>query len=222
MTSTKALEDAVSAFAGLRPRLFHIAHRILGSTAEAEDVVQDAWLRWQNTDRAQVLNPPAYLTRTTARLALNVAQSARSRHETAGPLLAEPVDTRTDPVALAERAEALELALLLLLEKLDPTERAAYVLRVAFEYSYSEIADNLQLSQVNTRQLVSRAHKRLFAERRRKTVSTGEHRRFLEAFVAAAQSGNLTCLEDVLTVDHDRDRIQAAKHTRRTRQLAAT
>jgi RNA polymerase sigma-70 factor (ECF subfamily) len=220
MTSTRALEDAVSVFIALRPRLFYIARRILGSTAEAEDVVQDAWLRWQNTDRAQVLNPPAYLIRTTSCLALNVAQSARSRHETAHPRLGEPIDTSTDPVTRAEQGEALELALRLLLERLDPTERAAYVLRVAFDYSYSQIADNLQLSQVNTRQIVSRARKRLFTERR-KAVSTVEHQRFLEAFVAAAQSGNLTGLENLLTVDTDRHRIQAAERSIRTRQLAA-
>jgi RNA polymerase sigma-70 factor (ECF subfamily) len=204
------LEDAVSDFVAIRPRLSLIAYRILGSAAEAEDVVQDAWLRWQNTDRSQVLNPAAFLSRTTARLALNVAQSARSRHEvSAGPWLAETIDTGADPVIRAERADALDQALHLLLEKLNPTERAAYVLRVAFDYPYSKIADNLQLSQVNTRQIVSRARKRLDAEGRGR-VSTAEHRRFRGAFVAAARSGNLTGLESLLTVDTRRDQVRAA------------
>ncbi|MBX7554558.1 sigma-70 family RNA polymerase sigma factor [Streptomyces sp. NPDC004232] len=196
--SIKALEDAVSVFTALRPRLLRIAYRTLGSRTEAEDVVQDAWLRWQNTDRARVLDPPAFLARTTAHLALNVAQSARSRHETdAGPGVPRTIDTSPDPLARAERAEALELALRLLLEKLSPTERAAYVLRIAFDYPYSQIAHSLQLSQVNTRQIVSRAHKRLFVERS-KPVSTLEHRRLLTAFVAAAHSGNLAGLEHLL------------------------
>lgn len=208
--STKTLDDAVSAFVAVRPRLSCIAYRILGSATEAEDVVQDAWLRWQKTDRARVLNPAAFLSRTTARLALNVAQSARSRHEVgAGPWPVEAIDTGTDPVTGAERAEALDQALRLLLEKLNPTERAAYVLRVAFDYPYSEIADSLRLSQVNTRQIVSRARKRLGAEGREQ-VSTAEHRRFRGAFVAAARSGNLTGLEVLLTVDTERDRAQAA------------
>lgn len=218
MPAANTLEDAASAFVAFRPRLFRIAHRILGSATEAEDVVQDTWLRWQNTDRARVLDPPAFLARTTARLALNVAQSARSRHEAgASPWLAEAIDTRPDPVTRVERAEAVELALRLLLEKLDPTERAAYLLRVAFEYPYSRIADNLQLSQVNTRQIVSRAGKRLFTGRRR-PVSPAEHQRLLDAFVAAAQSGDLTGLENVLAVDTGRDQIQAAKRSTYTRQ----
>jgi RNA polymerase sigma-70 factor (ECF subfamily) len=208
--ATKTLEDAVSDFIAIRPRLSLIAYRILGSAAEAEDVVQEAWLRWQNTDRSQVLNPAAFLSRTTARLALNVVQSARSRHEvSAGPWLAETIDTGADPVTRAERADALDQALGLLLEKLNPTERAAYVLRVAFDYPYSKIADNLRLSQGNTRQIVSRARKRLDREGRGQ-VSTAEHRRFRGAFVDAAQSGNLTGLESLLTVDTRRDRVRAA------------
>lgn len=200
MPSAKAMTDAVSSFIALRPQLFYVAFRILESTTEAEDVVQDAWLRWQNTDRARVLDPPAFLARTTARLALNVAQSARSRHEiSVGPWLSETIDTHTDPVSRAERAEALERALRLLLEKLTPTERAVYVLRIAFDYPYSQIAGSLRLSEANTRQIVSRARKRIFAERGN-PVSTVEHQRLLEAFVTAAQSGDLTDLENLLTV----------------------
>jgi RNA polymerase sigma-70 factor (ECF subfamily) len=99
---------------------------MLGSAAEAEDIVQDVWLRWQTTDRSVVLDPPAYLATAATRLAINIAQSARSRRETyVGPWLPEPVDTSVDPLLGAERGEALEFAVLLLLERLSPTERAA-------------------------------------------------------------------------------------------------
>jgi RNA polymerase sigma-70 factor (ECF subfamily) len=184
-----------------RPRLFGIAYRVLGSAVEAEDILQEAWLRWQNTDRAAVREPAAFLATATARLAINVAQSARVRRESyTGPWLPEPVDTRADPQLGAERAEALDLAVLFLLEKLNPVERAAYVLREAFDYPYPQIADMLETSEANTRQLVSRARKRLSAQRR-EPVSPAEHRRLMEVFLAAAQTGDLSGLENVLTAD---------------------
>ena len=149
---TNAPDDGLSDFISVRPRLFGIAYRMLGSAVEAEDVVQDAWMRWQTTDRSAVLNPAAFLVTTTTRLSINVAESSRSRRETyVGPWLPEPIDTSEDPTLGAERGEALELALLLLLEKLTPTERAAYTLREAFDYPYREIADILQLTEAHTR-----------------------------------------------------------------------
>ena len=121
-------EDGLSAFAPVRPRLFGIAYRMLGSAAEAEDVVQDVWMRWQSTNRKAVENPAAFLATTTTRLCINLAQSAHTRRETyIGTWLPEPVDTSADPGIGAERGEAIKLAVLLLLEKLSPTERAAYV-----------------------------------------------------------------------------------------------
>jgi RNA polymerase sigma-70 factor (ECF subfamily) len=169
--------------------------------AEAEDILQEVWLRWQKTDRTVVVDPPAFLARITTRLAINVAQSARARRETyVGPWLPEPVDTSADPAVGAERGEAVEFAVLLLLEKLSPTERAAYVLREAFDYPYGEIADILQISAVNTRQIVSRARKHLAAERR-EPVDTAEHRRFLEVFLAAARAGDVAALEDLFAAD---------------------
>ncbi|WP_327696538.1 sigma-70 family RNA polymerase sigma factor [Streptomyces sp. NBC_00459] len=195
------LDEAAEVFQRLRPRLFGIAYRVLGSVSEAEDVVQDAWVRWQGTDRGVVLDPGAFLARTTTRLAINVAQSARVRREAyVGQWLPEFVDTRVDPQVGAERGEALELAVLLVLEKLNPVERAAYVLREAFDYPYDEIAGMLQLAQANTRQIVSRARKRLSAERR-DSVDAAEHRRLLEAFVAAARHGDVAALENVLSAD---------------------
>jgi DNA-directed RNA polymerase specialized sigma24 family protein len=114
------LEQAAAVFTAVRPRLFGIAYRMLGSAAEAEDLVQDVWLRWQAYDRGAVTNPAAFLATATTRLAINVLQSARARRETyVGTWLPEPVDTSADPYLGAERGEALEFAVLLLMEKLS-------------------------------------------------------------------------------------------------------
>lgn len=198
---TDSLDEATKVFMAARPQLFGIAYRVIGSTVEAEDVLQEAWLRWQHTDRTAVREPRAFLTTVTARLAINLAQSARVRRESyTGPWLPEPVDTSADPHLGAERAEALDLAVLFLLEKLNPVERAAYVLREAFDYPYQDIAEMLETSEANTRQLVSRARKRLSSDRRR-PVSAAAHRRLMGVFLAAAQTGDLSVLEHVLTED---------------------
>lgn len=192
-------DDGLSAFVDVRPRLFGIAYRMLGSVSEAEDIVQDVWLRWQATDRSVVENPSAFLATTTTRMCINFSQSARSRRETyVGPWLPEPVDTSADPALGAERGEALAFAILLLLEKLSPTERAAYILREAFDYSYRQIADILQMEEANTRQLVSRARKHI-AEGRHKPASLQEQQRLLEAFIGAAQTGDLVALEGLFS-----------------------
>jgi RNA polymerase sigma-70 factor (ECF subfamily) len=194
-------DDGLSAFAPVRPRLFGIAYRMLGSATEAEDIVQDVWLRWQSTNRSAVENPPAYLATTTTRLCINLAQSAHTRRETyIGTWLPEPVDTSSDPGIGAERGEALKLAVLMLLEKLSPGERAAYVLREAFDYSYNEIAEILQMEEANVRQLVSRARKHI-ADGRRASVSPDEQRRLLEAFIAAAQKADMAALESLFAED---------------------
>lgn len=196
-----SLDRAVRDFEAARPRLFGIAYRILGSAVEAEDVVQEAWLRWQNAERDEIREPAAFLATVTTRVAINAAQSAASRRESyIGPWIPEPVDTSADPQLGAERAEALDLAVLFLLEKLNPVERAAYVLREAFDYPYARIAEMLETSEANTRQLTSRARKRL-AEERRQAVDTQTHRRLLNAFLGAAQAGNMSELEQVLTQD---------------------
>ncbi|WP_241562449.1 RNA polymerase sigma-70 factor [Streptomyces hoynatensis] len=196
-----SLDQATRDFVAARPRLFGIAYRMLGSAAEAEDVVQDVWLRWQKADRSGILDPAAYLSTVAARLALNVAQSARVRRETyVGPWLPEPVDTSADPQVGAERNRALELAVLFLLERLNPLERAAYVLREAFDYPHKQVAAVLGTSEANARQLASRARKRLAAERREQ-VGAAEHRRLLTAFLAAARIGDLPALEKLLAAD---------------------
>jgi RNA polymerase sigma-70 factor (ECF subfamily) len=175
-----------------------IAYKILGSAAAAEDVVQDAWLRWQAIDRSVVRNAPAYLARTTTRLALNLSRSACSRRETyVGTWLLEPVDTRLDAQSEIERGEALERALLLLLERLSPKERAAYVLREAFNYPYRKIAGVLKLAEANARQLVARSRKRVADSRARPPAGTVDRQRLLDAFIAAAQKGDASALEEL-------------------------
>jgi RNA polymerase sigma-70 factor (ECF subfamily) len=195
------LDSAVGAFNEARPRLFGIAYRMLGSVAEAEDIVQEAWLRWQQTDRAVVRNPAGFLTTVTTRLAINAAGSARIRREQyVGPWLPEPVDTSADPSLGAESSEALETAVLVLMEKLGPEQRAAYVLRQAFDYSYDRIAEILSTSAGNARQLVSRAQKHV-GSRRQEPVDPAKRRELLEAFVAAARDGDVKRLEQVLSAE---------------------
>lgn len=195
------LEAAVAVFTNVRPRLFGIAYRMLGSATEAEDLVQDVWLRWQTTDRTVVVNPAAFLATTTTRLAINALQSARVRRETyIGPWLPEPVDTSADPYLGAERGEALEFASLLLMEKLTPNERAAYVLREAFDYSYAQIADVLGSTEPAVRQLVSRARKHVTGDRRTPATAAAQ-RELLSSFIKAARSGDMTGLERLFTPD---------------------
>lgn len=189
------LEDAAAVFMSVRPRLFGIAYRMFGSVTEAEDLLQEVWLRWQACDRGAVLNPAAFLATTTTRLAINTLQSAQVRRETyLGPWLPEPVDTSADPYLGAERGEALELAALLLMEKLTPNERAAYVLREAFDYPYGLIADILRSTEPAARQLVSRARRHM-TEERRTPVSAAAQRKLLATFLAAARSGDMAALE---------------------------
>ncbi|NEA34222.1 RNA polymerase sigma-70 factor [Streptomyces sp. SID13031] len=198
---TTDLDRTAADFALARPRLFGIAYRMLSSVQEAEDLVQDVWLKWQTYDRDTVREPAAFLATMITRLAINASQTARARRETyIGPWLPEPVDTSADPTLGAERGEALELAMLVLLEKLSPAQRAAYILREAFDYPYDQIAEIVQLSEANVRQLVSRSRKRLAGERREQ-VSTDEQRKLLATFMAAAQEGDLAALVELLAAD---------------------
>jgi RNA polymerase sigma-70 factor, ECF subfamily len=202
LRAVPAVSDADTAsFQTVRPRLFGIAYRVLGNRSEADDVVQDAWIRWQRTDRDQIRDPAAFLATMTARLALTVGQSARARHELCiGSLPADVADVGADPSRLAEQGEALEGALLALLEKLAPIERAAYILREAFDYPYRRIGEVLGLSEANARQVVTRARMHLRGDRRRR-VGSGGHRRLINTFIAAAQTGELASLERLLGAD---------------------
>jgi RNA polymerase sigma-70 factor (TIGR02957 family) len=188
-------------FLAVRPRLFGIAYRMLGSATEAEDVLQEVWLRWQDYDHDSVEAPAAFLATVTTRLSINAATTARARHETyIGPWLPEPVDTSADPALGAERGEALEFAVLLLLGRLTPVERAAYVLREAFDYPYATISEIVQLKEPAVRQLVSRARKHLVAQRRM-PVASEQQRELLAAFLTAAQAGDFASLEKLFAED---------------------
>ena len=202
-------DDGLSAFLSMRSRLFGIAYRMLGSAAEAEDIVQDVWVRWQTTDRSLVRDAAAFLATTTTRLAINVMQSARSRRETyVGPWWPEPVDTSADPALGAERGEGLEAGIRLLLEKLLPTERAAYILREAFDYPYRDIAKVLRLEEANARQVVTRARQHV-AKGRRVPASSTERTRLLGAFIAATQDGDVARLEGLFASAALRQRVAA-------------
>ena len=189
-------------FVHIRRRLFPIAHRIVGNADEVEDVLQETWLRWQHVDRTTVINAEAFLVTVTTRLAINLVQSARRRHETyVAPWLHEDAEGRAaDPQAETERGEAIELAVQLVLERLPPSERAAYVLREGFEYPDRQIAETLQIGAANARQLVTRARARI-ALARRYPYSAPARSVLLRAFAKASRNGDLTGLEALLAAD---------------------
>ena len=196
-------DDGLSAFLSVRPRLFGIARRMLGDSAEAEDIVQEVWLRWQTTDRSMVRDAAAFLVTTTTRLAINLMQSAHSRRETSvGSWLSEPVDTSISPRLRAERGQALAFGIAVLLETLNPIERAAFILREAFDYPYRDIANVLRLEEANARQVVTRARQHVASGRRTDAGSAGQ-RRLVDTFIAAAHHGDVARLEGLLVSDVD-------------------
>jgi len=200
--------DTIS-FERARPRLVNVARRVLGNPADADDVVQDAWMRWLHTDRSAVRDPAAFLVTTTTRLALNHGQSARVRREmTVAPSLVDAVDADADPAAGTEQRDAVELALRTVLESLSPSERGVYVLREAFDYPHRKIASALGLTEANARQLVARARRHVSGGRRW-DVNARELRRLVELFVAAAQTGDLAALERFLAEGDSDVRIAA-------------
>ncbi|MFI1380484.1 sigma-70 family RNA polymerase sigma factor [Embleya sp. NPDC020886] len=181
-------------FESVRSRLLGIAYRYLGRAADAEDVVQDVWLRWQRVDPARVRDPAAFLATVTAHAALNAATSAWARHEVSVEFRSPThAPWSVDPAPGAERREALASALRLLMERLPPVERAVYILREAFAYPFREIADLLGLSEGNARQLAFRARGHL-ARRRHRPVDPAELDGLLEAFLDAARTGNMARL----------------------------
>ncbi|WP_328297563.1 RNA polymerase sigma-70 factor [Streptomyces sp. NBC_00435] len=193
-------------FEAHRPRMFGLAYRMLGSAAEAEDIVQDAYLRWSSAaDREGIEHLGAWLAKVVTRLCLNRLTSARARREEyVGPWLPEPVltgDGTLGPLDSAEQRDSVSMALLVLLERLSPVERAVYVLREAFAYGHREIAGLLDLSEANCRQLYRRAAGRLAAPERRFEPDPARLRSLVESFLAAARSGDLARLEGALTAD---------------------
>jgi RNA polymerase sigma-70 factor (ECF subfamily) len=187
----------------LRRHGFGVAYRMLGSVAEAEDVAQETLLRLTRQEE-EIEEPAAWITRVATRLSINVLRSARVRRESyVGPWLPEPLleDPEPGPAARAELADSLSLAMLALLERLTPVERAAYLLREVFGYEYAEIAGVIDRSEVNSRQLVTRARKHLEASRPRFDADEAAHDALLERFLAAAEEGDLAALEELLAKD---------------------
>ncbi|GGT94811.1 MULTISPECIES: RNA polymerase sigma-70 factor [Streptomyces] len=202
-----ATETATDVFEEHRPLLTGVAYRMLGRAADAEDVVQDAWLRWSAADRAEVREPRAYLIRITTRLALDRLRQAQARRESyVGPWLPEPVVTDFGPAVpdTAERAmlaDSVSLAVLVVLESLSPLERAVFVLREAFGFPYGEIATALDRSEAAVRQLAGRARRHVDEGRPRYDVDPVERRALTERFLAAAAGGDLEQLLALLAPD---------------------
>ncbi|TDC01755.1 sigma-70 family RNA polymerase sigma factor [Nonomuraea longispora] len=185
----------MSTFEEHRSLLVAVAYRILGSVADAEDVVQEAWLRWSGVDEAGVGDAKAYLIRVTSRLAIDRLRWAKSRRESyVGPWLPEPISTAPDAAEHAELAESVELALLVVLETLSPLERAVFVLREAFDLPFAEIAEIIARSEPATRQLARRAREHVREKRPRFDVDREQRRRMTERFVNAAAEGDLDTL----------------------------
>jgi RNA polymerase sigma-70 factor (ECF subfamily) len=187
----------------LRRHGFGVAYRMLGSVSEAEDVAQEALLRLTRQE-GPIDEPAAWITTVVTRLSINVLKSARTRRESyVGPWLPEPLveDPAPGPASRAELADSLSLALLVLLERLTPVERAAYLLREVFGYEYAEIAAIIEQTEVNSRQLVTRARKHLEASRPRFDADEAARDALLERFLAAAEEGDLEALEELLAKD---------------------
>lgn len=189
-------------FEDLRPRLFGIAYRILGSAADAEDVVQETWISWNATDQASVAAPAAYLTRAVSNRSLNrLRELSRRKEDYIGPWLPEPIDTSRQPDEAAEIADSVSYALMVLLEQLSPLERAAFVLREVFEVPTADVADALSSNPAAVRQLVSRARTHLAERDRSYEVDPHEHQRVATAFLAALAAGDVERATDLLTSD---------------------
>lgn len=185
-----------------RSLLFTVAYEMLGSAADAEDVVQETWLRWADVDQAEVRDPRAYLVRIVTRLALNRLRTlSRRREDYVGEWLPEPLLTSPDIADDVVLAESVSMALLTVLETLGPTERAVFVLREVFEAPYDEIAEAVGKSSAAVRQIAHRAREYVAARRPRIDVDRAEQQEVVERFMAATASGDLQALLDVLAPD---------------------
>ena len=200
----------VDRFEASRPRLEAIAYRLLGSAGDAEDAVQDTFLRWQAADVDRIEVPEAWLTKVLTNLCLNQLTSARARRETyVGQWLPEPLlagDPMLGPADTAEQRESVSFAVLTLMERLSPNERAVYVLREAFDYPHREIAEILDITEAASQQIFHRAKKHVADGKARTEIDEAAARRIVEEFLAAATSGQTEPLVRLLTDDADRDR----------------
>ncbi|HTW29873.1 MAG TPA: sigma-70 family RNA polymerase sigma factor [Acetobacteraceae bacterium] len=191
-------DSALAAFERERPRLLRLAHRMLGSVSDAEDVLQTAWLRWSGADRSEVRAPAAWLTRTVSRLALDALGSAHARRTTyVGPWLPEPVVADDDSAI----EDSLTTALMLVLERLSPLERAAFLLHDVFGTGFGEVARILERDEAACRQLAARARQHVRAARPRFTVPREQGDALAEAFFAASRSGDVAALQRMLAAE---------------------
>jgi RNA polymerase sigma-70 factor (ECF subfamily) len=195
------METRADVFASARPTLFAIAYRMLGSVMDAEDLVQEAYLRWEMAKETDVRSPQAYLTTIVTRLAINQLRAARTKRETyVGSWLPEPLVTE-EPTDSVELAESLSMAFLVLLERLAPVERAAYLLHEVFDFEYAEIARVLDKTEANCRQLVTRARKRIGSPHARFEADPAQAKRLVERFTEASFAGDLEGLIALLAED---------------------
>ena len=195
MTANASHEDAAAGFAPLRPKLMRVAYRMLGSVADAEDVVQEAFIRWMRTDRSEVREPEAFLRRTVTRLCLDQLKSARRRRETyIGPWL-------PDPVVEEDEEEDVTLPLMLALERLSPLERAAFLLHDVFGLGFDEVAETIERDPAACRQLAARARIHVREARPRFLVDKQSGLKLAEAFFAATRSGDMQALAGMLAAD---------------------
>ncbi|NDL58793.1 sigma-70 family RNA polymerase sigma factor [Phytoactinopolyspora sp. XMNu-373] len=185
--------------------LFGVAYRLLGSVSEADDVLQDAFLKWLNVERDRIREPRRYLTRIVTRLAIDRLQARAAQNTYVGSWLPEPVPTEAaswlDPLETSVQRDSVATATMHLMERLDPVERAVFVLRQAFELPYAEIAETVERTAEHCRQLHRRASQRIGQDRRRFRPSRREHARLLERFLEAARDGDLAALRTVLRDD---------------------
>ena len=193
--------DRLREFDEQRPALYGLAYRMLGVRADAEDIVQEAFLRWRNAAPEEIRSPRSYLMTVAARLSLDALKAAHRKRETYfGEWLAEPVVTETPDLAV-EKAESLSLAFLHVLETLSPAERVAFLMREVFEESYAEVAEALEITEENSRQLVARARKHLRERRPRFVVDRERHEAVLHRFLTACSSGDTEALFSLIKED---------------------
>ncbi|MFE3451889.1 RNA polymerase sigma-70 factor [Nonomuraea sp. NPDC059194] len=183
-----------------RNLLFSVAYRILGTAADAEDAVQDAWIKWSAADRSQVADPKFYLTRIVSNLAMERLRSTRHKRETyVGPWLPEPILTSADTADAITNAESVSMAMLVVLESLSPLERAVFVLKEVFDFSHAEIAQAVERSEAAVRQAAHRAREHVQARRPRFTADRSRQREVTERFFAAATGGDINTLMELLS-----------------------
>lgn len=198
-------KEAMEQFESYRPLMFSIAYRMLGSVTEAEDILQNAYLRYRQVPAGSIASPRAFLSTMVTRLCLNYLETARVQRESyLGPWLPEPLLTEDDPaspVGQAERWESISMAFLVLLERLTPVERAVFLLREVFDYPYAEIAEIVGKEEVSCRQILSRAKKFIASQHPRFTPSTEHHHQLVQQFLEATEEGDLDGLTQLLTAD---------------------